>query len=272
MNSKFTMIFSAATALFLTACSGGGNDGPDTPGPQVPQSKNEAVIPFITTMSDAPLTGSDEDYNAISRYVGDRKASGLMFIDRADNAGLVNVQKLVTANRGIWSAFAVSKANPSAFEGGFFIFNAPTRFVRTHTEGDCNMTGVSVSLAGNIYKADASGNLVPTKDVKIPACVYTARFETEAQVNDFGKASGIFDAVKAENKNFLAVGLVKNDLFQKLQAAVAARDSQYKVVEVSKGASYTIYLMASEKNWGLNGVEKKTIAGNIESYEVSVKW
>ena len=39
-----------------------------------------------------------------------------------------------------------------------------------------------------------------------------------------------------------------------------------------RGAQYTIFLLTEERFWGLNGVQKETLADGIESYAIKVMW
>ena len=173
----------------------------------------------------------------------------------------------MTYKRNIWSFFAVGKQAGETFQGGYGIYyKNPSRTLKSHQSGiGAYMTGVPAPLTGVITRADGTKKVVDV-DMKF----YTARFETESQVNAFG--SSTFTAVRNENKNFIAIGTVKNELFASLQNAVKTADSAYSVTEVAKGSAYTIYMIAGARYWGLNGVEKKSVASGIDSYEINLMW
>ncbi len=253
----------ASAALVTFSCSGSGND-PDNP--DKPATTTSAgILPFITRLSDGTLMTSDADFTAVDNYIGGLKNVGFIFLDRADGAGVSYVHKL-TYKRNIWSYFAAGKQAGETFQGGYGIFYKPTRAISSHASGSgAYMSGVASSLTGVITRPDGSQKVVDV-DMKF----YAARFDTQAQVSAFG--SSTFNAVKNENKNFVAIGTVKNDLFASLQEAVKAADSAYNVLEVEKGSAYTIYMIAGTRYWGLNGVEKKSVGNGIDSYEINLMW
>lgn len=259
-----------AAGIVLSSCSGSSND-PDNPGTVT--AKSAAILPFISTLSDTPILSDDAEYRAVDSYISGLENVGFIFLDRADNAGVRNVQKLAYAHDK-WTSFALNRMDQSgAFRGGYCMFEEPTRFVKAHASGDgAFMTGVASSLTGVVTRFDASGNVESAKTVSIDMKFYTARFDTQAQIDAFGGQSGTFSQVMSENKNFIALGTVKNDLFRKLQEAVTNVDSAFKVTEVYKGDTYTIYLMGGNRYWGLNGVSQKPIAQGINAYEVNLMW
>lgn len=255
----------ASAALMTFSCSGSSNE-PDKPGPKPNSTTSAGILPFITRLSDGVLMTSEADFNAVDSYIGGLKDVGFIFLDRADGAGVSYVHKM-TYKRNIWSFFAVGKQAGETFQGGYGIYyKNPSRTLKSHQSGiGAYMTGVPAPLTGVITRADGTKKVVDV-DMKF----YTARFETESQVNAFG--SSTFTAVRNENKNFIAIGTVKNDLFASLQNAVKTADSAYSVTEVAKGSAYTIYMIAGARYWGLNGVEKKSVASGIDSYEINLMW
>lgn len=265
------MALIASLAVLVVSCGKEGPDGPD--GPSGPTTKSEAIIPFVSRLSDATLFSSASDADAVNTYVSSLSNPSIVYLDRVDNSGVARAQEIVLDNVKSWSAFAMTKVSGNNFQGGFTMyFGQPTRFVKTHNSGSAYVSGVAASLNGAIKQISEDGTVTSSRDVSFDVRYYTARFETEEQINAFGGASGLFEAIKAESRNFLALGTVKNDLFSKLEAAVDSQDSSYKVTEVAKGSGYTVFLLAGKRYWGLNEAVKKTVASGIDAYEVSIHW
>lgn len=254
----------SAAVMMTFSCGESGND-PDDPGNKPSTTTSAGILPFVSRLSDGVLMTSDADFNAVDNYVGGLENVGFIYLDRADGAGVSYVHKM-TYKRNIWSYFAPGKQSGDSFQGGYGIFTRPTRAISAHKSGDgAFMTGAASSLTGVITRPDGT-----TKVVDVDMKFYSARFDTQVQVKAFG--DGTFNEVKNENKNFIAVGTVKNELFASLQDAVKAADSAYNVTEVTKGSAYTIYMIAGTRYWGLNGCTKKSIASGIDSYEINLMW
>lgn len=268
MKDKFIAIL--MIALAATACSGDNNDPDDGGKPSGPQILTSAQISFVTNLSGTGTLSCSKD--VMSSLITANPGCALFFIDNVGDSFLPSVQSLSMTSSAKWNAFALNEMGANGARGGFFFFKQPTRFVKTHISDALYATGLSTTLSGKVTKTNGEGVIESEKDVNIDVAFYTSRIETEAQLNDFCANPGLMSAIKSENKAFMASGLVKSDLFGKLQTAVGSLDSAYKVSEAAKGDQYTLYFIANPKNWVLNRTDKHILASGCDEYRLDIGW
>ncbi len=262
----------ACIGLSCQKPDGGKNNGNQ----ETPTAKSEAVVSFVSRLSDETLYSSEADFEAIRDYVGDTENRDItyLYLDRADGSGLVYTHK-AALKYARWSTFSLYKMNSKdSFSGGYSIYGAPTRksFFKMMSD-DSFVTGVASKCTGKITKLNEDGTAASSKIVDVALNWCTAAFTSESQIDSFLEANGCFDYLKKDIKNFLILGTVRNDVFSVLESKVKAADSMFNVEKIAVGEAWTLCFIASRRYWLYNSVEKRSLTpGGINAYEVNLTW
>lgn len=244
-----------------------------------PSDKFNTQIQFVSRLTDGKLATSEADFTAINNYLVNtlegKEKSWLTILDRMDgNSNTKVLQAALDTKR--WTSFAPNKiTNKTSYEGSVLFYNTHSQTLKSTPVGEgAYVMGFNPTLDGTRTDLDPDGKVIlPLVKVSFPINFRTTRFDSQDQLNAFGGAAGVMNALKAQNMNFLMVGTVKNDLFESLNSTVTNTDPSFKVFSVAKGSAYTIFLLAEKRFWALNKVEKTTLAGSeIDAYNISIMW
>lgn len=261
-------------ALLCAGCDNGLDEYPSDAQIPAPSDKFTATVQFVSAL-DGSAFGSD--YSAFGDYLtglgGERP--WMTILDRADNGNLPEaMQAGLDAAR--WTAFAFNKiADKSSYQGSMLYFNSCITGVAGVASGaGCYVTQVKTALEGVRTDRNDIDEVTGTTAVSFDVYFLTARFETAEQIAAFGGSEGVLRSFYDKTMPLLMIGTVRNDLFSALESAAQSASGSYafKVFNVAAGSQYTIFLLTEERVWGFNGVEKKSLSGNVAAYSIGVMW
>lgn len=274
-----TMLALALALPMFTGCNNGLDEYPSDAQIPAPSDKFTTDIQFVSRLSDAALCTSEEECRAVHDYIvttlNGKNGSWLTILDRADNGKLSEM--LGTAFDSYrWTTFAFNRiVDKTSYQGSMLYVNqCLTESKGVPCGAGCYVTGLTTGMTGVRTDKNDLGEVTGTTAVSFDVNVVTARFDTADQIAAFGGSEGVLRSFYNDNMPFLMIGTVKNDLFGSLQGIGQSVGTSYgfNVFEVAKGTQYTIFLLTEERFWGLNDVQKETLADGIESYAIKVMW
>lgn len=236
--------------------------------------KFEAKIQFISNLKDEALIKNSSDFASVNDYyLKNQDKSWLTILDRADNSELSNIMT-IAMNTNRWTSFAFNKLKDrNTYEGSMLFHNEPTRSVNSHVLGKgAYVTGFSPLMRGTRTDIDEDGNEMDKVEVSFNINFYTAKFNTQEQIDSFSGEGGVMNILKRKHMNLIMIGTIKNNLFDSLKSKVLETDDTFQVKTLEIGSEYTIFMLNEERFWGFRDLKKVSLTPQISSYEISVKW
>ncbi|MDE6872211.1 MAG: hypothetical protein K2J62_08870 [Bacteroidales bacterium] len=268
-------VLALAAGLFIGCTEKEGDNGSSAG--QGPVSRAVAEIQFVSRLDEGTLVTSDADCNTLNDYMvktlNGKQGASLTVLDRTDGATVSQMLE-ISVNTYRWSAFALNSVSSGSYEGSTIFFNQPSNGIFSFASGDgAYLCGLAPEVAGVFQKLDAEGNIISSNNVTSAVNFYTVRLSSEEQIAGFGGASGAMNTVKAQYRNMIVIGTVKNGLMDKLKDAVQSADSTYSAIEIVKGVDYTVFMLGSDRYWNYYDFDEMKLTSNgISAYAIHVGW